>query len=263
MRRVIFTTSGRASDALIEATKKEAVSYGATYVDRKKRSVALLLKTYRCPIFIRGAHRLEYIEPQSLEPFFFHPDTAMFRIKGERKGMTDDLLAALRLNKGDRVLDCTLGRGSDSIVIAAAVGDRGEVVGVEKKHAIAYVVQEGLQTYVSSDEQVNEAMRRIKVVRKDAVDYLRKQPDCSFDVIYIDPMFEQTVEASSNFASLKKVATNDQLTEEWIQEAFRVARKRVVLKDHYRSTRFEYYGFHRLTRPSSKTHYGVLEKERE
>ena len=255
-------TSGRASDALIEATKREAVSYGATYVDRKKRSVALLTKTYECPLFIRGAHRLEYVEPQSLTPFFFHPDTAMFRIKGERKGIADELLAALQLHRGDRVLDCTLGRGSDSIVIAAAVGEKGEVVGVEKKRAIAYVVQEGLQTYVSSDEQVNEAMRRVKVVQQDAVDYLRKQPDGSFDVIYIDPMFEQTVEASSNFSSLREVATNDRLTEEWIREAVRVAKKRVVLKDHYRSKRFERHQFQRIVRPSSKTHYGVLEKER-
>ncbi len=257
----MMTTSGRANSALIEATKKEAVSIGATYVDRKKRSVALLLKTYQCPLFIRGAHRLEYIEPQAEEPFFFHPDTAMFRIKGERKGQRDELLTALQVKKGDRVLDCTLGRGSDSIVISYAVGEEGCVVSLEKKFPIAYVVQKGLQTYESPDREINEAMRRIQVISQDAVDYLRKQPDHSFDVIYIDPMFEQTVEASSNFASLRTVAAYEQLTDEWIREARRVAKKRVVLKDHFRSNRLERYDFKRFIRPSSKTHFGVWEKE--
>jgi 16S rRNA (guanine1516-N2)-methyltransferase len=44
-------------------------------------------------------------------------------------------------------------------------------------------------------------------------------------------------------------------------EALRVAKKRVVLKAHYRSPLFERYGFQRMTRPNIKFHYGVVEKK--
>ncbi|MCG6572888.1 hypothetical protein GFB82_21335, partial [Acinetobacter baumannii] len=49
-----------------------------------------------------------------------------------------------------------------------------------------------------------------------------------------------------------------------VQEAFRVARKRVVLKDHWKSTRFkaDSYQFQVIKRKTAQFHYGYIEKEK-
>ena len=71
-------------------------------------------------------------------------------------------------------------------------------------------------------------------------------------------MFEEVIEESSNFQALRAAGIHDALNVEWIEEAKRVARKRVVLKAHFRSTVFEQFGFKREIRLSSKFHYGVI-----
>ena len=52
-------------------------------------------------------------------------------------------------------------------------------------------------------------------------------------------MFEETVIESDGIKGLKHFALYHDITDATIAEATRVARKRVVLKDHFRSSRFE------------------------
>ena len=56
-------------------------------------------------------------------------------------------------------------------------------------------------------------------------------------------MFEETVIESDGIKGLKHFALYHDITDETIAEAKRVARKRVVLKDHFRSSRFEKHNF--------------------
>ena len=49
------------------------------------------------------------------------------------------------------------------------------------------------------------------------------------------------------------------ITDETIAEAKRVARKRVVLKDHVRSSRFEKHNLYVYKRKSAKFHFGVID----
>ena len=81
----------------------------------------------------------------------------------------------------------------------------------------------------------------------------------SYDVVYMDPMFEEVIEESTNFQALREVGVHQGLTDEWVEEAKRVAKRRVVLKAHFRSPLFEQYHFKQLTRLTSKFHYGILE----
>ena len=55
--------------------------------------------------------------------------------------------------------------------------------------------------------------------------------------------FEETV-IESDGIKLKHFALYHDITDETIAEAKRVARKRVVLKDHFRSSRFEKHNFY-------------------
>jgi len=102
-------------------------------------------------------------------------------------------------------------------------------------------------------------MRRIEVVQAEAIAYLKTLPDKAFDVVYMDPMFEEVIEEANNFQALRLAGDHVTLTDEWVYEAKRVAKKRVVLKAHFRSEWFAQYGFQQLTRVTAKFHYGVLE----
>ncbi|GAA3327099.1 hypothetical protein GCM10020331_065720 [Ectobacillus funiculus] len=142
------------------------------------------------------------------------------------------------------LLDCTLGMASDSIMASYAVGEEGRVVGVEDNQYMAYLVARGLQQWDSGMTEMNEAMRRIQVVKKQPFSiFLRQCPDSSFDVVYMDPMFEESILEADGIRGLKHFALYDDVAEEAMLEAQRVAKQRVVLKDHFRSTRFERFGF--------------------
>ena len=93
-----------------------------------------------------------------------------------------------------------------------------------------------------------------------SLDYLKQQYNDSVDVVYFDPMFEETIDASTGLQSIQRMADYSGLTNELIEEAKRVAKKRVVLKAHFRSPMFETYGFMRCIRPSSTSHFGVIIK---
>ena len=86
-------------------------------------------------------------------------------------------------------------------------------------------------------------MRRIEVIEANHYELLKTLPDNHFDVVYFDPMFEETIEESNGIKGLTHFAANHDFTMEIINEAKRVARKRVVLKDHFRSSRFQRFGF--------------------
>ena len=255
---MIVTTAGRTNEDYINKAKIVANDLGVRYVPRKKRSLSALHTTHQ-NIVVVGKDGIQLYHKDSNEPYFFHPNVAMIRVKRLLKGEQDPLIDVSGLGEGDSFLDCTLGNGSDSLVASLVVGHCGSVVGIESSNALAYVTKEGLQSWGSDLELVNEAMRRIVVVNEDHFSYLQKQPSNSVDVIYFDPMFEETIEESNGLRAMSAFTSYTTITTETIAEARRVARKRIILKDHFRSTRFSNLGFHQHIRKTSKFHYGTIE----
>jgi 16S rRNA (guanine1516-N2)-methyltransferase len=259
MQQTIITTAGRPDE-----TSKRLAQYAASLlhydiVERKKRSVAKMQQAYHANVIVAGKERYEYFAYGESEPFFYHPNSAAFRIKRLAKGESEPFIDACELKEGDSFLDCTLGIGSDSLVAAFVVGKTGQVVGVETNQNVAFIVKEGMRTYNYDELPLTSCMRSIHVVHANAIHYLKSQPDNSFDIVYMDPMFEQVIEESTNFETLRAAGNHDPLTFEWVQEAKRVARRKVVLKAHYESVYFEAFGFTQLKRQTSKFHYGVIE----
>jgi hypothetical protein len=76
----------------------------------------------------------------------------------------------------------------------------------------------------------------------------------------MDPMFETSISESVNISPLRSLGVQDALTDEWVNEAKRVAKKRVVLKAHFKSPWFEQFNFEQIVRPNTKFHYGFIEK---
>ncbi|WP_404329036.1 class I SAM-dependent methyltransferase [Mesobacillus maritimus] len=257
---MIITTAGRTTEEMGNKAKQAAIELDSKYVTRRKRSVLTLMETEKEGCIVVGKNRLELYPLGEETPFFFHPNSSMFRIKRLLKGEHDPFIDAAQLQTGMSILDCTLGLASDSIVASFAVGETGKVVGIEANPYLAYLVREGLNQWDSGIDDMNEAMRRIIIKQNNSLEVLQELEDKSFDCVYFDPMFEETILESDGIRGLAKFAKDEGLSTELMKQAHRIARKRIVLKDHFRSTRFAQYDFTVNRRKSAKFHFGVIKK---
>lgn len=266
---MIVTTSARRQQDLLPQAKRIAQELQAIWVPRGKHSVEGMLKKY-CnqdlllvskdglklyPQFKAGKEK----EAGTLEPFFFHPSSAMFRLKRIIRGEADPFLEATRLQDGMTILDTTLGLASDAIIASYAVGEKGQVEGLESEKVLAYIVEQGLQTWATDMPELEQAMKRIKVIQGNHLSLLRQYPEDSFDVVYFDPMFEVSVDTSAGLSALKSFANFSVLSAEAVQEAKRVARRRVVLKESSYSERFAALGFQPIVRKYASHWFGTIE----
>lgn len=257
---MFVTTSYHPSTAELEQARSLAAKLGCRYVQRRQSSLPRLQREYGSQdIVVATTLGLRYFPEGSKEPFFFHPSSAQVRIKRLLHGMPDGLLEAAEVREGDVILDCTAGLCSESILFAFAAGRTGDVTALESEPLVALLVEDGLQSYESGLEVLDQAMRRVKVIHTDHLSELRSRPDKSVDVVYFDPMFRQTIEETNALAPLKAIANSSELQAEAVLEARRIARRRVVLKEHRESGEFERLGFRMIFRPNTKIAYGVMD----
>ncbi|MBM7577373.1 class I SAM-dependent methyltransferase [Jeotgalibacillus terrae] len=256
---MIITTSGRPGAGSFSNLKIASEYFSdAQVVDRNKRSISSLQEVYRDDILIAGDKRFEYFSADVEKPFFYHPNSASFRIKRMMNGETDPLIQAADLSSDDLFLDCTAGMASDALVASWYCNQ--PATAIEARKEIAFITGQGLKTFTHRSEDINRAMRQIKLFHADAFTFLQSCPDNSYDVVYFDPMFTETIE-SEGISPLKKLAyIQDENLSNAINEAKRVSRKKVMLKDHFRSHRFSAFGFTQLIRQSTKQHYGIINK---
>ncbi|WP_028401012.1 class I SAM-dependent methyltransferase [Ectobacillus panaciterrae] len=254
---MIVTTAGRTNQEMTVYAKQVAADLDSPFAIRKDDSVPNMQERLHDDILVVGKNRLEIYPYGGEDSFFFHPNSSSFRIKRLMRGEHDPFLQAAQLEEGMTMLDCTLGMASDSIVASYTVGASGAVTGIEGNRYLAYIVKNGLKTWHADISEMNEAMRRISVLHTDHLTYLQDCKADSFDVVYLDPMFEESILESDGIRGLKHFALYNDITDATMEEALRVAKKRVVLKDHFRSSRFELYGFSVFRRKSAKFHFGV------
>lgn len=257
---MFLTTAGRTDKESEQFARDLAHQLEIPFVARRKRSLrATQDAEHGEDCIVYGKNRLELHRFGGEESFFFHPNLAMVRIKRMLNGENDPYLVAGDISAGSTVLDCTLGLGADAIVASFAVGQSGKVVALEENRFIAFLVANGLKTWDDGDERILQAMRRIEVKHIHHYEALRRLGNHSVDVVYFDPMFDESILESNGIRELTHLAAHHSLSEIIIQEAKRVARKRVVLKDHFRSPRFEQFGFIVHKRKTAKFHYGYIQ----
>lgn len=257
---MIVTTAGRTNPEMILMAEQIADDLAVPYIKRLKYSVEEVMSKEKQDVLVVGKNRLDlYLLSNPHEPIFFHPNSAMFRVKRILRGEDDPFIHAAKLEQGMTVLDCTLGLGSDSIVASTVVGESGRVVGVEGNCYLAYLLEKGLKNWDSGIAKMNLAMKQIEVVCRENLTFLKEQPSSSFDVVYFDPMFDRAIKESDGIKGLREMALYSDILEETMEEAKRVANKRIILKDHWQSTRFAKFGFSVYRRKTAKFHFGVLE----
>ena len=258
MAELIVTTSYHPTGEQIEEAHRLTRRLKAEFAERGDQSVAALRgDDAHLPVVV--VRRDRWVCQVGELEFFFHPSLAKQRIAGLRKDERDPMVQAMELRPGDRVLDCTLGLGADAIVASYCVGAEGAVIGVENVAVIAEILSRGLSVFRSDLTILNEAMRRVHVICADHLEYLQAQASDSFDVVYFDPMFATPLYESRPLLPLRKLADHRPLRAEAIQEATRVARRRVLVKSNRGSTLLRQLGLPMLQSGTrSRVEFGII-----
>ncbi|MEC0269105.1 class I SAM-dependent methyltransferase [Paenibacillus anseongense] len=255
---MIVTTSFDPSVETVSKAGRLAEAYGGRFVPRRKYSLEHLRKNNNdSALLLVTREEIRYYEDDH-PAAFFHPSMALVRVKRMLRGETDLLIEASGAVGGDVIVDCTAGLASDSIVFSFAVGAQGSVTAVESEAIPAMLIQEGLALYESEVAELNEAMRRISVIKLHHLAYLQQLSSKSVDVVYFDPMFRNPIEESQAISHLRRNANDEAITLDSIEEARRVARKSIVLKENRDSKEFARLGFEHVLRSTTKTTYGVI-----
>lgn len=258
--QIIVTTSRRSTVELREQAEQWSKRLGVAFVERSGSLERLCQDNTAQGVLTVTDRRVSYHEPDSGLEYFFHPSMAKVRIHNLQVGRGDPMVTAMALQAGDSLLDCTVGRASDAVVAAHVVGTEGSVLGLEKVPVIAQLTIHGLATYQDSSARLTGLLRRIRVLQADYLDYLRQCPDAAFDVVYFDPVFHEPLEKSQAMAPLRKLADKQSVTPEALEEAIRVCRRRVVIKQRYDTPLWAQLGITRTTKGgSSRIEYGIVE----
>ena len=173
---------------------------------------------------------------------FFHLNMAQLRILNLNRNQKDHMVEAMDLKPKMSVLDCTLGLGTDATVASYIVGENGKVVGLESATLIYLITKYGLANFNHDNIAINHSLRRIESFNLHYLDYLKAQGDNSFDIVYFDPMFRQPLLKSQAIAPLRSLANPAPLDLRAIEQACRVARKRVVVKERVEGTELQRLG---------------------
>jgi len=253
---LVVTTSREANDQQKKRAQELAQKLGLTFLSRREISLKEFFKISQGLIIIQAE---KIVLKTSQNEFFFHPNMAKLRINNLCQGHPDHLIDTLDLQKGDSLLDCTLGLASDAITASFWIGKQGRIVGLEVIPLIYEITSYGLAYLNLPYKEIEEAMRRIKTINIHYLDYLKQLPDKSFDSVYFDPMFDKTISGASAMIPLREIAYGEPVTLESIQEAKRVARKRIVMKARKGSRELERLGFiHKSGGNYSNVEYGYF-----
>ena len=251
------------TDVYIEYGRKLAEKVGSPFCLRNGKTIrqlqsildsALLVAHSQGCYYVNGSYKLRY-----------HMGLAPLRLKQIRNGKTDYLLEALRLKGTEQVIDATFGLGADALVMASVLQSAtGHIIGLESAEPIFYVAAEGVLYFRDHTGQVaEESRRKIQLLHRDYQTYLKEQADQSVDIVFFDPMFQRPVKGSENLGEIRSFANTEPLLDASIQEAIRISRKRVVIKERRDSNLWSTWPIHRKVGGKySNIAYGVIDCER-
>ncbi len=223
------TTAKRTNERQLEVVKGLIKQFNLPFFARNKNSITSIIEAQQLDyLFVVESEKLYLSDGKN--NFFWHPNTAILKLKDNNTG---PLVKALDLKHGDHVLDCTLGLGADSLLIANAIGKISKVTALEANPYIAYLTTRGICT--SDNPIIKRLAKRIDIINCNYQDYLKSAAQKNIDVIYFDPMFKHGNDAACGITPLRKLATKTPLTLETIHLALTAAKRRVVVKERFGS----------------------------
>jgi hypothetical protein len=255
----VITTGYNPTVAIEEAARELAQQLGAEFIPRNRTSLVTIQKNAHVDQLLIFSKQGPLVYTQEGN-YFFHLSMADLRIKNLKNGKHDHMISAMQLEAGMSVLDCTLGLATDAVVASVVTGPSGKVTGVENSLLVALIARIGLANFVGESPEITDALRNIEVIQADAEEYLCNLPDHYYDIVYFDPMFRQPIQSSSNLKPIRLLADKRPISLIALNEAKRVAKKRIVLKEAQGSSEFERLGFTEFAGGKySSVQYGIME----
>lgn len=223
--KILITTSHNGSEEAVKLAKELSFQFKIPYYNR--RHVSERIKKGEIKLLYVVDNNLNLVIQLHNQKLFFHPGIAKIRMENYKREGKDYLLEALQPSENDIIYDGTFGLGMDAVFMAHFVK---KVIGTEVSQHIFRVVSYGLKNYISRDEWINKALKKIELYNIDMKEFAKSQPDKVFDIVYCDPMFENPIFKSSALNPLRPLASYDTLTDDVLKELIRIAKKRVVIK---------------------------------
>ncbi len=224
---LLVTTSTQKHPAQIARAEALAERFGVPYVPRRC-SASRMRRDYNLElVYIVRSDREEV---QGLNhSLFSHP--GMFSLK-RKDGLTHPLLRAIH-PEGDppleTVLDATFGMGGDAFHIAGLLKPE-KLIGVERSPILHALLEEGIPRLAQQGRRWSRGASSIELHCEHALTFLSRLEASSVDVVYLDPMFEVPSAGNGTFYMLRKLAIHEVPSQALLDQAFRVARRRVVWK---------------------------------
>ncbi|MBS4912825.1 MAG: class I SAM-dependent methyltransferase [Veillonella sp.] len=239
MRSAFVTTSQNVGAAEIHAARHAASLLNLPYVERKKHSMSKLQSLYGdSDILIMSKQGPQLYTGEGVN-HKFHLSMAQLRIIAYDRGQTEHLLNAVGSEPIESFLDCTAGLCSDSLMVTYSHPELERLYALEGNPLLAYISNYGCRHFVHESQQVTDALRRIQVFALRYESVLARADSDSIDIVYFDPMFEVPVTESPQFLGLRGHIVETPLTEAMLNEAKRVARKKVIVKERPFATVFK------------------------
>lgn len=240
LQRAIVTVPRAESAEGIQMAKELAAFFEVPYVERADRGIAQMFRDTKADVLLVADDPVRILTEDMDKPLFFHPSMAAQRIEREQaRGERDRLLRVADIQEGDHVVDATLGLAVDAMVFAYAVGTSGKVTGLEANQLVARWLQAvqafGSRRYLDA----SRLLQRVDIVAVDHLAWLQSQESNSVDVVYFDPMFRIPAGESASIEPLRSFARIDPLSVAAMEEARRIARRAVVVKERPTSGVFE------------------------
>lgn len=194
-----------------------AQALGVPFIEAVKGTpVESLLERFTCVLVLRGDGVVLLDARGSAR---WSGGMADLRIHRLRTGVPqpDHVLLAGEVQPGDAVLDGTLGRGHDALVLEHA---GAEVTAVESS----------LPLYAWTSLGLAQRGSKVRCLHADAREVLRGLPGGAFDVVFFDPMFSKRAHHEAGFSLVRRHGEPAPLDAAMLHEARRVARRWVVVK---------------------------------
>ncbi len=255
--KLIVTTAQ--SGRLSEVARQWAAKLSCPFAARRDLNLPQLLEEEQAEaVLVVAAQKISCFY-QGTE-FFFHPSLAQLRILELERGQGNNLVRYLNIQPGDQILDCTLGLAADALTAAWAAGEKGRVTGLESSPIIAALVEDGLK---GLKDNLAAPASRIQVIQADYRDFLPQAANNSYDIVYFDPMFRSKIKNSPSMDALRPFTNPAALEINMLAEAWRVCRKRVVVKERNGSRELKRLNPPQvLGRANATVAFGLWEKER-
>ena len=234
----LISTSSKTNAYLIEQAKELSKLLQMPYVPRKHQSVEELLDAHHCAgALVVTKEGPSFVTKEGM-PHQFHLSMAHLRLLEIDRGHTDHLLRAIGYEMVTSILDCTAGLGSDSAAISYGCPQLTRHTAIEGHPILGYITNYGFRHFQHKNPNVTEALRRIQLVICNYQDYLKQIEPNRYDVIYLDPMFENPVYESPQFLQWRGHLLESKVTPEIVELALEKS-KRLVIKERKGSRLFK------------------------